>query len=102
MGSVPRENLGVASGILSLTRTVGQTTGIAILSAVWENRVASYSGGFLESGATFAPVAAQVAGLQDTVKLTVILIFCAFLISLVALVDFLKAKKTTQTLPADR
>ncbi len=102
MGSVPRENLGVASGILSLTRTVGQTTGIAILSAIWENRVASYSGGFLESGATFAPIAAQVAGLQDTVKLTVILIFCAFLISLVALVDFLKAKKTAQPLPADR
>ncbi len=93
MGSVPRENLGVASGILSLTRTVGQTTGIAILSAVWENRVAFHNGSFLEAGATFAPISAQVAGLQDTVKLTVFLIFIAFLISFAALVDFLKNKK---------
>ena len=71
MGSVTREHLGVASGLLSLTRTVGQTAGIAILSAFWENRVAFYNGSFLESGATFAPVANQVAGLVDTVHLTI-------------------------------
>ena len=81
MGSVTRENLGVASGLLSLTRTVGQTAGIAILSAFWENRVAFYNGGFLESGATFAPIATQVAGLQDTVTLPVVILVAAFLIS---------------------
>ena len=73
MGSVPRENLGVASGLLSLTRTVGQTTGIAVLSAIWENRVAVYNGGFLEAGATFAPISAQVSGLQDTIKLSIVI-----------------------------
>ena len=35
MGAVPRERLGVASGLLSLTRTLGQTTGIALVGASW-------------------------------------------------------------------
>jgi EmrB/QacA subfamily drug resistance transporter len=35
MGAVPRERLGVASGLLSLTRTLGQTTGIALVGATW-------------------------------------------------------------------
>jgi len=35
MGAVPRERLGVASGIVSLTRTFGQTTGVALVGAFW-------------------------------------------------------------------
>jgi len=93
MGSVPRENLGVASGLLSLTRTVGQTTGIAVLSAIWGNRVSFYNGSVIEGGATFAPISTQVAGLKDTVIISIIIISIAFVISLFALVDFLKVKK---------
>jgi EmrB/QacA subfamily drug resistance transporter len=33
MGAVPRDKVGVASGLLSLTRTCGQTTGIAVVGA---------------------------------------------------------------------
>ena len=66
MGSVPRERLGVASGLLSITRSLGQTTGIAILGAVWAARVLIYSGQPLPGGATTAEVAAQVSGLQDS------------------------------------
>lgn len=94
MGSVARANLGVASGLLSLTRTVGQTAGIAILSAFWENRVAFYHGSFLDAGATFAPIASQVAGLLDTVYLTIAILVLAFLISSWALVEFIKLKRT--------
>jgi len=97
MGSVSRDNLGVASSLLSLTRTLGQTTGIAVLSTIWENRVAFYNGGFLEFGATFAPVQAQVAGLQDTVHLSIALLILALLISIWALIEFLKLKKTKPT-----
>jgi hypothetical protein len=93
MGSVARENLGVASGLLSLTRTVGQTAGIAILSAFWENRVAFYQGSFMESGATFAPISNQVAGLVDTVHLTIAILVLAFLISAWALWEFLRLKR---------
>jgi EmrB/QacA subfamily drug resistance transporter len=93
MGSVPRENLGVASGLLALTRTVGQTTGIAVLSAIWGTRVAFYNGGFVEGGATYAPISMQVAGLKDTVIISIFIISIAFIISMFALVDFLKVKK---------
>lgn len=96
MGSVSRDNLGVASSLLSLTRTMGQTTGITVLSTVWENRVAFYNGGFLEFGATFAPVKAQVAGLQDTVHLSIALLMLALSISIWALIEFLKLKKQSQ------
>ena len=66
MGTVPRRHLGIASGLLAITRTLGQTTGIAIVGAVWASRVFHYAGGPLEDGATAAPPAIQVAGLNDT------------------------------------
>ncbi|MCB0068723.1 MAG: MFS transporter [Caldilineaceae bacterium] len=44
MGAVPRARLGVASGILSMVRTLGQVTGIAALGAFFTTRVAHYSG----------------------------------------------------------
>ena len=65
MGTAPRERLGVASGLLAITRTVGQTTGIAVLGAVWAGRVLVYTGRPLPGGATSAPVEAQVAALHE-------------------------------------
>ena len=66
MGAAPRERLGIASGLLSITRTLGQVTGIAILGAVWAARVMLYHGSVLAEGATTASVPAQISGLQDT------------------------------------
>jgi EmrB/QacA subfamily drug resistance transporter len=66
MGSVSRERLGVASGLLSVTRTLGSTTGIAVLGALWASRVIYHTDVPLSGGATTAPVIAQIAGLQDT------------------------------------
>jgi EmrB/QacA subfamily drug resistance transporter len=66
MGSVPRERLGIASSLLSVTRTMGQVAGIATLGAIWAARVMFHHGSFLPGGATTAPPAAQVAALQDT------------------------------------
>lgn len=45
MGAAPRTRLGIASGILSMVRTLGQVTGIAALGAFFASRVAHYSGG---------------------------------------------------------
>lgn len=66
MGAVARQRLGVASGMLSLTRTLGQTSGIAALGAFWASRVISFTGYILPEGATAAPVPAQVAAMQQT------------------------------------
>jgi MFS family permease len=39
MGSVAREHSGVAGGLLTLTRLLGQVTGIAVLGSFWAARV---------------------------------------------------------------
>jgi len=87
MGTVPRERLGVASGLLSITRIVGQTTGIAVLSAVWAGRVVVYHGAPLPEGANSAPAAAQVAGLHDIFLVIVGLIGFGLALSVWALVQ---------------
>jgi EmrB/QacA subfamily drug resistance transporter len=81
MGAVPRERLGIASGLLSLTRSLGQTTGIAILGAVWASRVAARAGSDIAGGATAAPAAAQVAGLNDTFHVVLVLMALALLLA---------------------
>lgn len=87
LGAVPRERLGVASGLLALTRTLGQTTGIAVLGAIWAAQVAAAAGGPVAGGATAAPIAAQIAGLQVTYRLNAGLVFVAFLLGVWSVVQ---------------
>lgn len=87
MGTVPRERLGVASGLLSITRTLGQTVGIAILGALWASRVMFHAGGFLVGGATTAPGSAQVAGLHDTFVVVTILMLLGLALSVWGLIQ---------------
>jgi MFS family permease len=63
MGSVPRERLGVASGLLSLTRTLGQTMGVALIGASWAALVHRFDV-TTAGGATMAPIAAQLKALR--------------------------------------
>jgi hypothetical protein len=87
MGSVPRERLGIASSLLSVTRTLGQVTGIATLGAIWAARVMFHHGSFLPEGATSAPAAAMVAGLHDTFLLVMWLTAVALGFSLWGLIS---------------
>ena len=64
MGTAPRERLGIVSGLLAITRTFGQTAGIAVIGAAWATAVTTRAG---VSTATAAPPAAQVAALHDTI-----------------------------------
>ena len=59
MGSVSRAHSGTVGGLLSFTRTFGQTAGIAVLGALWAAR----------SGGVEANPAAQVAGLNSVFTL---------------------------------
>jgi EmrB/QacA subfamily drug resistance transporter len=77
MGSAPSHRLGVVSGMLAITRTLGQTTGIAILGAIWASRVLFYEGGDSGMGATGAGSVSQVSGLQDTLWVAVVFIALA-------------------------
>ncbi len=64
MGAAPRERLGVASGLLSLSRTFGQVTGLPLIGAVFASRV--YAVTPLSPGldASEAPPWAIVEGVQ--------------------------------------
>jgi EmrB/QacA subfamily drug resistance transporter len=64
LGNASSKRLGVVSGLLAITRTLGQTSGIAIMGALWTALVFRFSG-FLVAGATSAPAAYQVNGLQS-------------------------------------
>jgi EmrB/QacA subfamily drug resistance transporter len=87
MGSAPRAQLGVASGLLAETRTLGQIIGIAVLGALWASRVTNYLGTVPQGGATAAPAPTQVAALQDTFYAVVALIGLALLIGIWGLVQ---------------
>lgn len=86
MGTAPRRRLGIVSGMLAITRTLGQTTGIALLGALWAARVFYYAGENLPGGATMASARAQVAGLQDAFLIMAAMIAVAFALALWALI----------------
>jgi MFS family permease len=82
MGHAPRDRLGVASGLLAVSRTLGQTTGIGVLGAAWSWRVAVHAGRAVAGGATEAAPALQVAALNETSRAVVALVACALLLHL--------------------
>jgi MFS family permease len=67
MGSVPPEYMGIGGGLLTITRLLGQITGIAVLGSIWATSVSAASGGSMPAeGASAADPVAQVAGLHTT------------------------------------
>jgi EmrB/QacA subfamily drug resistance transporter len=87
MGSAPRERLGIVSGLLSITRTLGQTTGIAIFGALWASRIIYHYGTIPAGGATTAPTEAQVVGLQDTFLIITVFVSLGLALSIWGLVQ---------------
>jgi EmrB/QacA subfamily drug resistance transporter len=99
MGSASRRQLGVVSGFMAVTRTLGQTVGVAVMGAVWAGRTASYAGARLQSGATLAPPEAQVAALQDTFHTAAALLAAALLLGIWAYVREYHGKDAAAKLP---
>jgi MFS family permease len=85
MGAVPRERLGVASGLLSLTRTLGQTVGIALVGALWSTRVFAHAEAATLADASAAPAHIQVMALNQTLRVIVGVVVIALALSLWAL-----------------
>ena len=75
MGAVPRHRLGVASGILSMVRTLGQVIGIAALGAFFNGRVALHNGGPINL--RDANPAVITAALHDQFSLVALLVVIA-------------------------
>lgn len=96
MGAVPRERLGVASGLLSTTRTFGATAGVAALGTLWAVRVSAWAEVPVGADATRAPVYAQIAGLHDMMTVVQLMIFLALLL---CLWDAIKRRRVKQLKP---
>lgn len=87
MGAARREQLGVVSGMLALTRTVGQTTGIALVGAAWASRTFLYAGNTNPGGATAAPATAQVSAQHDVLMGLVFLLLIGLGLAIWALME---------------
>jgi EmrB/QacA subfamily drug resistance transporter len=84
MGSVPPERLGVASGLLALSRTMGHTTGIPLVGVLFTGQVMAAAGLDPSSSITQAPAAALVAGIRGTYRVAALVIIASTLLSIAA------------------
>jgi MFS family permease len=81
MGAAPPERLGVAGGVLNVTRTLGTSLGVALATVVFALRLAARAGGAVST--THAPHAAVLGSIHDTLLLFAALAVVAAGISLV-------------------
>ena len=81
MGSVPRERLGVVSGVNVIGRTLGNTSGVAALGALWASRVFVYAGSDFAGDVTEAAAAVQTAALRDVAFAAMAIVALALVMS---------------------
>ncbi len=65
MGAVTKTHLGVVSGLLILSRTLGQTAGVSVLGSAWAGMVRFYNSGVLANGIIDAPVHTRIEGFRN-------------------------------------
>ena len=92
MGALPREQGGIANGILSVIRTIGQISGVTLAGAIWSSQVAVHAGHAF-ADITKAPISALADGFQTTLAV-------ASCITLVALIPALLSRNAGTRTPA--
>ncbi len=91
MGTAPRHQLGIVSGMMAQSRTLGQTIGVALLGAIWAGRTLYHAGAGTKGGATLATFEAQVAGLHDAFYTAAALTVVALLLSIRSFIQELRS-----------
>jgi EmrB/QacA subfamily drug resistance transporter len=74
LGEVPPERLGIASGLLSLSRTLGQTTGLAVMGTLFAVLTLCVTSA---REVTNAPIEALVFGVQKTFQISALVLLIA-------------------------
>jgi len=87
MGAAPRERLGVVSGLLALSRTLGQVTGIPLIGAIFASRVLHVANLPTGVDVTDAPGWAIVAGIETTFTAVSLLIGVGVLLAAFAFAE---------------
>ena len=73
MGSVPKSRLGIASGLMTLSRTLGQVIGVSLLSMLWVLRTRANALHPIFKDIIDASVSAKVKGFSDTMLMVSVL-----------------------------
>ena len=94
MGAAPAGKLGIVSGMLALNRTLGQTTGIAIMGALGAALTIANARPTAVTSSTEALPPAQAAALQDTFIVIAGVILAAILLALWGAVKGSRRPKT--------
>lgn len=81
LGNAPPEALGVASGLLAVVRTVGQTGGIALAGAIWASQIFALNGGPI-TPITAAPPPILAGGYDVAMRVAALLAVLAIVPSL--------------------
>ncbi|MBN1341319.1 MAG: DHA2 family efflux MFS transporter permease subunit [Phycisphaerae bacterium] len=85
MGAVSRDRLGLASGLLALSRTLGSMTGIPLCGLIFTSHVAAAANRPDLTRVTTAPPQALVAGLAGTYHIAALIVAGSTLLAAVVL-----------------
>ena len=93
MGAAPRDRLGVSSGLLALSRTLGTTTGLPMMGAVFTSLVVASANLGPAVDITTAPANALVYGINGTYRLAAFFVLGAVVLATMALLIDSRRKK---------
>jgi EmrB/QacA subfamily drug resistance transporter len=96
MGAAPKERLGIASGLLSLSRILGQTAGVPLVGALFSFVTIASAKLASNVDVTNAPVDALVLGTQITFRVVTALLIASTILA--GFSWFLEQKKLNQDL----
>jgi EmrB/QacA subfamily drug resistance transporter len=95
MGSAPERQLGVAGGILNMTRSLGTSLGVALTGALLALLLSLYTGSHVDSTLNVAPEALEIAFHQT-------LLLLAALAAIAGVLSAVRGASTLEALPAQR
>lgn len=82
MGAGPKNQLGIVSGLMAISRTLGQTVGVSAIGTLWAVRIHTLIGNREFSDVTKAPIFAQIQGLQFIFIVVSLMILAGICISI--------------------
>jgi EmrB/QacA subfamily drug resistance transporter len=95
MGSVPRDRLGTGGAILSLSRSIGTVSSVAVVGAIFAARVDSHTIALAAQGFSMDPAGTEafVLAFKDTYRLSAVLSAAAVLVSLTCWPQLLRIRR---------
>jgi len=99
MGAVPKEKLGITSGLLTLARMLGQTTGLPLMGVLFTGHVLRASGWVAGNDISLAQPQALVAGIKGTFHTAAFFVGASIVVALIALAIDRRRNSAIQVVP---